>query len=61
MLTIDLWSLLGLLTLLPLFEDVHDGFGGQVLVDVLVVYLDHGCVHASTEAFDLAHGEESVC
>ena len=40
-------------------EKLDGGFGGQVLV-VVVVDLDHGGVDAGTEALDLDEGEETV-
>lgn len=40
-------------------EKLNGGFGGQILV-VVVVDLDHGGVDAGAEAFDLEEGEETV-
>lgn len=41
------------------FQEGDDGFGGEVLVEV-VVDLDHGCVDAGAETFDFDEGEEAV-
>lgn len=40
-------------------EEVLHGGGGEILV-VVVVDLNHGGVHAGTEALDLENGEETV-
>ena len=74
-LSVDLGSLLGLLSALPLIHDVYHALRGQILkthtqlkqrmqraylVDVFVVDLDHRCVDACSEAFNLADSEQTV-
>jgi hypothetical protein len=40
-------------------QSYHQGCQAY-LIDILVVDLDHGCVHTCAEALDLRHGEQAV-
>ena len=59
-LSLNLGTLLRLFPSLPLIHDMDHAFRSQILVDIFVVNLNHGCIDASTEALDLADSEQSI-
>lgn len=59
-LSLDLGAEVGRLAVLPVLHELGHAVVGQVLVEVLVVHLDHGGVHARAQALHLLHGEEAV-
>ena len=52
---------LGLLAVFPVLHELCHRVVGQILIEVLIVDLDHWGVHAGAEALNLLQGEQTIC
>ena len=56
-----LWSNLRLFAIFPVLHQLRHGLVGQILIEILVVHLDHWSVDTGTQAFDLRQSKQTIC